>query len=723
MALETLSQFTLADLTLEYRRDPTTGVVGMRLFPTSCIDLLQPRRGWLETPEVKRVPMPPPPAEQIEPLVQLKLLGHQPPAERSQGLTLRHAESTTRLVFVDQQVSHEAGTTVIVTRLELPGLAEVEHHLEHHTYREGVQAGAVYVHTRLRCIAPAGLSLEMLSSFTLGNITPFAPDDAPERLRVHRFRSAWSGEGRLVSESVEALHLERSWLDGPVSNLRFGQVGSMAARGYFPTVAVEDTVAGVTWGVQLACASSWQLELSRRDDALVLSGGLADREFGHWVKHLENGEQLITPEACLSVVQGDVDAVCGRLVAHQRTEFAPETTLGVQFNEYCTSWGSPTHDSVLALAQALQGTGVEHLVIDAGWYRDLDGGGALRHGDWLPSLERFPHGLEATAAAVRSLGLVPGLWFEWELCGTDAEAYSRDAQHLRLDGIPLEVRGYRHWNFQDPWVLEHLTDRVMGLLERGGFGYLKLDYNTPLGLGCDHPDSPGEGLRLQLEGVQNFLRRIRQRLPDLVIECCASGGQRLEPSMLALCELGSSSDAHELAEAPIIAANLQRLIPAHRSLVWAVLRAQDSLERALYTLATAFLGRMCLSGELLDLSPEQRRLLDTALHLYPQVAPLLLEGYSQRLGPSLSSYRYPRGWQGVLRIHPSGNAALCVLHSFSGSPEQIEVRLLEGYRVKLLGNLMLESSTLILENSCIRWTPGGDYQACVLHLHLFPLNS
>ena len=84
----------------------------------------------------------------------------------------------------------------------------------------------------------------MLSSFSLGGITPYATDDAPERLTVHRFRSTWSAEGRLDSRTVEQLQLERSWIGHGIACERFGQVGSMPVRGFFPFVAVEDTPPG-----------------------------------------------------------------------------------------------------------------------------------------------------------------------------------------------------------------------------------------------------------------------------------------------------------------------------------------------------------------------------------------------------------------------------------------------------------------------------------------------
>ena len=70
----------------------------------------------------------------------------------------------------------------------------------------------------------------------------------------------------------------------------------------------------------------------------------------------------------------------------------------------------------------------------------------------------------------------------------------------------------------------------------------------------------GEGLRKHLDCVGEYFEHIRHELPGLVVENCASGGMRLEPSMMARTDLGSFTDAHECREIPIIAAGLQRLI-------------------------------------------------------------------------------------------------------------------------------------------------------------------
>jgi alpha-galactosidase len=172
-------------------------------------------------------------------------------------------------------------------------------------------------------------------------------------------------------------------------------------------------------------------------------------------------------------------------------------------------------------------------------------------------------------------------------------------------------------------------------------------------------------LRQQVLGIYRLFDRIREQLPELVIENCSSGGHRLEPSlMLGRTAISSSSDAHELPEIPIIAANLQKLILPRQSSIWAVLHAADSMERMTYTLSATFLGRMCLSGELSHLSPDQWSLVRRAQSLYAKAAEIIKNGRSelrQEIGPS---WRYPKGRQSVVRLDKTGTNCIAVLHHF-----------------------------------------------------------
>lgn len=221
-----------------------------------------------------------------------------------------------------------------------------------------------------------------------------------------------------------------------------------------------------------------------------------------------------------------------------------------------------------------------------------------------------------------------------------------------------------------------MKEKVIGLIKHHGFGYLKIDYNDSLGIGCDGAESLGEGLRQQMQAVQDFFRLIKQEVPDLVIENCASGGHRLEPTMVGLTSMSSFSDAHECEEIPIIAANMHRVILPRQSQIWAVLRKNDSLQRLVYSLASTMLGRMCLSGDIHELNPEQWSKVDEAISFYKLVSPIIKEGTTNRFGPRVPSYRHPRGWQGITRTSADGSQLMAVIHTFGGdNPEWIRLPL------------------------------------------------
>ena len=674
------STFELGDLTIQYPLDEEAGIIGLWMLPGTRQGDVVERRPYLSGVELENVTWGRElPAWKVDSLVHLHKRGDPFTGGFGQGRTMRNSASTAALRFADQAVSRVDGITSIVTTLRSEAGDVCEHTLVH---RAG--DGYVRVWTTYRNETDSPVTLEMLTSFSLSGVSPFAVDDAPERLSLHRFRSVWSLEGRHVVDGLEHLHQDRSWSGHVQDSERFGQVGSMPCRGFFPTAAVEDMGANVLWGAQLGWAGSWQMELSRTGDYATLSGGLADFELGQWAKTIACGEAFASPEAVLACVSGDVDDLCDRFVRAQLPAAlsAPkiEHDLPVCFNEWCTSWGKPSHENLTQLADSLVGRDCKYLVIDAGWYCPPGGQWHDAQGDWSVNPDLFPQGMRAAADAIRQRGFVPGLWFEMETVGNGATAFGERIAHLlHRHGHPVTIGPRRFWDMTDPWVVDYLTDRVIGLLRDSNMGYIKVDYNETIGVGRDHPDGLGEGLREQTQGTYDMFRRIREALPDLVIENCSSGGHRLEPSMQALAAMGSFSDAHECEEIPIIAANLQRLIHPRQSLIWAVLRQADTPRRLVYSLAATFLGRVCLSGDAFAMSPEQWAIVDDALSLYREASGVIANGFSRIAQPGVSSYRHPRGSQQVVRVRDDGEQALVVVHRFAGAdPEAIDVSLPEG---------------------------------------------
>jgi alpha-galactosidase len=690
--LETLAEYQLGDIVARYALETDTGMVALEFIPL----------GWLDRRQTKK--------QSPDPIVQLMIRGDRFADGFSNGHTLRGSDSLSRFRFARQRQVDERDATSILTVLRSDDGQELRHQLRYRASADGVEITTEYHNG-----SKGDITLEMLSSFCIGGLTPFVAGDAPNSMIVHRLRSKWSNEARLDSMSVEDLQLEPSWAYYGVASERFGQVGSMPVRKFFPFVAVEDIKNHAVWGVQLACSSSWQMEIYRKDDGLCLSGGLADYDFGHWSKTLKPGESLQAPTAFLSVCNGDIDMLCARLVSMQAAAFDTMEIPGrlpVVFNEFCTTWGCPSQENVERILASLKGRDIDYFVIDAGWYAGKEKGWSANMGDWEISEALFPCGFTAANNAIREAGMKPGLWFEAEVCGRDAKTYAMTDRHLKRHGIPITVGTRRFWDMRDGWVQAYLEERVIGLLKRYGFEYVKIDYNDSIGVGCDGAESLGEGLRQNQIAARAFMDHLRQCIPGILVESCSSGGHRLEPSFLGISQLSSFSDAHEQREIPIIAANLHRAMLPCQSLIWAVLRKSDTAKRLIWSLAAAFLGVMCLSGDVYDLDAGQWDIVDEAIRFYRTVSPIIQNGVTRRHGPKVSSYRHPDGWQAVERTSSDGRDMLIVVHVFDETAAVIALPLQGSWQI--LRQLADPSCKIHIENSILFVTLADG--ACALHL-------
>ena len=500
------------------------------------------------------------------------------------------------------------------------------------------------------------LTMEMLTSVLLKKI---------KADKIHRLLSFWSAEGKHKVDSIKELDMEHSWSNHGIRVLKFGNLGSMPVRQFFPFVAVEDSETGKFTGVQLYAPSSWQIEiLVKSGDVVTIAGGIADRDFGHWTKKLMPGEEFVAPKA-LVATGNSLEDVCDKLVKAQNPDISPvDNEMGIVFNEYCTTWGNPTIDNLKKLADKIAGKGIQYLVMDSGWYGKCGNWWDWR-GDWTINTERFPNGLKELTDYIRGKGMIPGIWFELENTSQEAPSFYETDHLVKKDGVPLTVGNVHFLDMEDPWVIQHLDKYVIDNLKDNNFGYIKIDYNDTMGMGCDGPEGMGENLRKKVLATQDFFKRMKREIPELVIENCSSGGHRLEPSFMELASMASFSDAHECASLPIIAANMHRVIKPSQSQIWAVMRAKDSDERIWYSICSTFLGRMGLSGDVYDLSDHQWELLDQGMDFYRKVSDIIRDGKTTVLAADTDSYNEPTGSQLVIR--ELGNRALVVYHRFGDS--------------------------------------------------------
>lgn len=710
MAIKELARYTLGDMVVQYEIEEDSRTVGFSVLPSSMDGKDTAKKFY-----------------RINGMVQTKLVGDMYPNCYGHGSSMRNSESTNLLDYVKQETEENDKKIQIDTYLKDNRGYEVIHRLEYYKGETSFEMKNIFTNQ-----SDAEVELEMISSFELGKITPFEDGDSPDNLLVHRLRSKWSHEGRLHTEKVEDLQLEPSWSTWAVSSERFGQVGSMPVKKFFPFVAVEDMKNQVLWGVQLAHEASWQMEVYRQDDGLHISGGLADREFGHWTKKIQPKESFQTPTAIVSTCQGGgIDRITQRLTQagekYLEDELPSEQELAIVFNEYCTTWGNPSHENIAEIVATIKDKGFDYFVIDCGWFKEEGVPWDISMGDYNISPALFPNGLDKTVEVIQKAGMKPGIWFEIDNVGSAAKAYQNTDHLLKRDGHVISTYSRRFWDMRDPWTIDYLSQKVIGTLNQYGFAYMKMDYNDTIGIGCDGAESLGEGLRQNMDASLDFIHKIKQEVPEIILENCSSGGHKLEPLMMSLTSMASFSDAHETEEIPIIAANLHRAILPRQSQIWAVIRKDDSLKRIAYSVANTFLGRMCISGDVTNLSKQQWGVIDSGIAFYKKIAPIIKKGFTYRFGTHITSERHPSGWQGVVRVGENREAYVlihCFYHPDKTTmgaeereiPEYIEIELPADCPTQIVDTYSDTDIEVEVKNRVLRYKTTEEMKAAAIYL-------
>lgn len=212
--------------------------------------------------------------------------------------------------------------------------------------------------------------------------------------------------------------------------------------------------------------------------------------------------------------------------------------------------------------------------------------------------------------------MVPGLWLEPEVVGVRSPMARRlpDEAFLQRHGQRLVEHGRYHLDLRHPAAVRHLDEVVDRLVEDFGVGFFKFDYNVDPGPGTDHrADSLGDGLLEHNRAHLEWLDRLLDRHPGLVIENCSSGAMRMDFALLSRLAMQSTSDQQDFLKYPPIAAAAPLSMLPEQAANWAYPQPDMSSEEVAFCLATGLLGRFYLSGYLNRMPRESLELVREAV--------------------------------------------------------------------------------------------------------------
>ncbi|MEN6563219.1 MAG: alpha-galactosidase [Christensenella sp.] len=222
-----------------------------------------------------------------------------------------------------------------------------------------------------------------------------------------------------------------------------------------------------------------------------------------------------------------------------------------------------TRSKLLRLARQARRLGVELFVLDDGWFgKRNDDTSSL--GDYKVNRNKLPRGMRAFAGEIHSLGMKFGLWFEPEMVNPDSDLYRVHPEYaVTTPGRnPLFGRNQLVLDLCNPDVRDYIVEHVSNILDDAQIDYVKWDMNrytsdafSPL------LASQGEFFHRYILGLYDILSRIFEPRPQILLESCASGGNRFDLGILCYSPQVWSSDDTDSIERLKIQAGLSYLYP------------------------------------------------------------------------------------------------------------------------------------------------------------------
>ncbi len=296
--------------------------------------------------------------------------------------------------------------------------------------------------------------------------------------------------------------------------------------------------AGECYGVSLVYSGDFKNEIEKCPyNSVRIVSGISDEQFS---MELAPGEDFWTPEAVMSFSENGFEALSDSFHRHVRKNICrgpyKESRRPVLINNWEATYFNFTGEKLKNIARKAGELGVELFVLDDGWFgkRESDTTGL---GDWFVNEEKLQGSLKDVADTIRSYGMKFGLWLEPEMVSEDSDLYREHPDYAFAIPGREPVRG-RHQlllDFSRQEVVDHIFSQIAKVLDETGVDYLKIDMNRSINevyTRCGRTQNRGLVLHRYVLGMYDFLGRLLERYPDIMIEGCCGGGGRVDLGML-----------------------------------------------------------------------------------------------------------------------------------------------------------------------------------------------
>lgn len=253
---------------------------------------------------------------------------------------------------------------------------------------------------------------------------------------------------------------------------------------------------------------------------------------------LETGEMFQAPEVILSYSSEGMNRLSQNLHHCIRQHICrgkyKEEIRPILINSWEAAYFDFTGDTIYELAKAAREVDIDMLVMDDGWFgkRDDDNSGL---GDWFVNEKKLGGTLGNLIKRINDLGVKFGIWIEPEMVSEDSDLYRKHPDWaLTVPGRnPVRSRNQLVLDFSRKEVVDEIYDQICKVLDQGNIEYVKWDMNRSLmDVYSSVTRDQGRVLHDYVLGLYDFLERLVQRYPNLLIEGCSGGGGRFDAGMM-----------------------------------------------------------------------------------------------------------------------------------------------------------------------------------------------
>lgn len=308
---------------------------------------------------------------------------------------------------------------------------------------------------------------------------------------------------------------------------------------YNPAVvlAERDTTesAGNCYGMVFVYSGSFQFEAEKDQYNQVRAVmGLQQERFSY---PLASEEELIVPETILTFSGkgfGKLSSNYHRCIREHvcRGKYKNQVRP-VLINSWEASYFDFNGDTIVDLAKDAAALGIELVVMDDGWfgYRNDDN---TSLGDWRVNEGKLGCTLGELAQRVNEQGVKFGIWFEPEMISEDSDLYRAHPDWaFQIPGRkPVRSRNQLVLDFSREEVRNYIFEQVCHVLDHANVEYVKWDMNRSIEDVYSAQNAAGSVLYKYVLGVYEFLEKLLQRYPNLLIEGCSGGGGRYDAGMM-----------------------------------------------------------------------------------------------------------------------------------------------------------------------------------------------